>query len=358
MNPLAAKIHKQNSSDFLWDVIVSHLPGKVRRSRTEYLNFNCPMCVHNGETPDTKQRCGIRRDHVSDSIKISCFNCGFSTGFKLGNLLFSKMRAFLKEIGVEENEIAQLNFKASIIRNSLVEHGVKPQANEASFVPNFPTVELPSDCHPITKWAEMGLDDDPDFLEVASYVLSRGGNLVDKAYWSPEEKYKHRAIFPCYYRGRIVGWTGRITRKSDEPKYVNHVPANYLSNCDVMNDPNRHYLLLAEGYLDGEAIDGISPFGAKLNPKQVNWIKESGKTVIVIPDRDKSGKRLINVALENEWMVAFPRVRVGGNNWWEEDCKDCAEAVKRYGRLYTLRSIIETATDNRLEIEVRSKWLV
>ena len=308
MNPYEEKLA---STDFLWNAIVDHLP-KTSRSRTNYLNFDCPMCVLEGETRDTKSRCGITRDPVSGSIKIGCFNCGFSTVFQLGWLLPSKIRSFLKEIGLEEIEVNKLNFHASKIKQMVSVTGKSEQARQ-SFVPSFPTVELPADTHPITKWAELGLND-PDFIEAAGYAISRGGNVADKAHWSPDEKWKHRIIFPCYFRGRVVGWTGRAVKDIGEAKYLNLVPASYLSNCDVMNNPDREYLILAEGYLDGEAVDGISPFGAKLSPKQASWINESGKTVIVVPDRDKSGlpDHGLGVVLAGRPLGVGNVVEVGG----------------------------------------------
>ncbi len=350
MNAFVDQISK--NTDFVWDAVVEYLPSSSKRSRTNFINFDCPMCVTKGESADTKKRCGVSKTY--NEVRVSCFNCGFKSVFQLGKGLSGRFRSFLSRLGMAELEINQLNFRASQIARVLTDSGVQPEAKER-FSPVFEEVTLPEDCHPITLWGDHGLDD-PDFIEVASYALSRGPEIVKRAYWSPDSRWKHYLIFPCHYRGKVVGWTGRAARKGDT-KYINEIPANYLSNSDVINNPNRKYLLMPEGYLDAEVIDGISPFGAKLNDNQVSWIKESGKPVIVIPDRDKSGQRLIDFALQNEWHVAFPRLTRGGNNWWEEDCKDCAEAVKRYGRLYTLRSIIETATNRRLEIEIRRKWL-
>ena len=71
------------------------------------------------------------------------------------------------------------------------------------------------------------------------------------------------------------------------------------------------------------------------------------KVVIVCPDRDKSGSNLIDVALENNWMVSFPE--------WENNIKDCADAVKHYGRLYTLKSVIDSAINNKAKIQVYKK---
>ena len=66
--------------------------------------------------------------------------------------------------------------------------------------------------------------------------------------------------------------------------------------------------------------------------------------MIVCPDRDKAGTNLIDVALENNWMVSFPE--------WEDNIKDTADAVKEYGQVYTLKSIIQSAENNTAKIEV------
>jgi DNA primase len=96
--------------------------------------------------------------------------------------------------------------------------------------------------------------------------------------------------------------------------------------------------------LDALAIDSVSSLGNKLTQGQIELINSIGKTVIVCPDRDKSGGNLIDVAVENNWLVSFPQ--------WEENVKDCAEAVSKYGRLYTVQSVIDGAIGNIAKIKV------
>jgi hypothetical protein len=42
---------------------------------------------------------------------------------------------------------------------------------------------------------------------------------------------------------------------------------------------------------------------------------------------------------------------------WEDDIKDCADAMKRYGRLYTLFTILESQEDNEIKIQLMKKKL-
>ena len=77
----------------------------------------------------------------------------------------------------------------------------------------------------------------------------------------------------------------------------------------------------------------------------IHWAGE----IVLVPDRDKAGQKLIDDALEYGWSVSFPE--------WEADVKDINAAVIRYGRLFTLKSIIDTKQTNRLKINLMRKRL-
>jgi DNA primase len=85
------------------------------------------------------------------------------------------------------------------------------------------------------------------------------------------------------------------------------------------------------------------------NEAQVNRIKQLQRKVIVVPDRDKPGAKLIKAALDNDWNVSLPE--------WGDDVKDCAEAVRKYGRIYTLATIVKYKETNRIKIELLKKKL-
>ena len=136
------------------------------------------------------------------------------------------------------------------------------------------------------------------------------------------------------------------------------MPPNYVFNNHLIDGQNR-YIILCEGPFDALAINGISCLGAKMSLEQSRWIKSSNKEVIIVPDRDYAGQKLIDKAVENNWMVSFPKLKTGhgSSDWWDDDIKDLADAVKRYGRLYTTRSVIECATSSRTEITIKRALL-
>jgi DNA primase len=146
-----------------------------------------------------------------------------------------------------------------------------------------------------------------------------------------------------------VGWTGRAINNDIDPKYNNmNVPKNFLFNCDVLTKLDRKFVIIVEGIFDAKAIDGVATMGAKLNGYQIDWLNSCPIPKIVVPDRDHTGKRLIQVAIDNNWHVSLPSV--GARNLWNRDIKDVDDAVKRYGKLWTLKSILLHKTNNQFEI--------
>jgi hypothetical protein len=67
----------------------------------------------------------------------------------------------------------------------------------------------------------------------------------------------------------------------------------------------------------------------------------------VVPDRDKTGMNICDRALELNYSVSIPP--------WNDDIKDVNDAVKFYGRLPTLLSILQHETTNKIKIEMMRK---
>lgn len=360
---MSSFIERLVADDFIWSAIVDNLPGRHKQSGTRYINFNCPMCIRRGENADKRMRCGVK--HTPDQIRVSCFNCGFKTRWKPGELLSNSMREFLLGIGCSDTRVKTLNHKAMHIR-SMFERSPEAQAMlPGIFVPSFPATSLPKGCKSIEAWAAEGCSDDR-FLTAVDYLFSRGDDIASSTtfYWTPDgddrDGMSQRIIVPYFYEGTIVGWSARSTCNEVQPRYMHSLPSNFLFNTRCLTAPNRKYVIICEGIFDALAVDGIGTMGAKLNQQQAAWIKSSGKIPIVLPDRDRRGQALIDVAQMNKWHVAFPGLKngAGRNNWWDDDIKDAADACKRYGRLYTLMSIIETATDNAIKIDIERKYFL
>jgi hypothetical protein len=71
--------------------------------------------------------------------------------------------------------------------------------------------------------------------------------------------------------------------------------------------------------------------------------------VIVVADRDRAGARMINNAIEYGWSVSYPV--------WLETCKDINEATVKYGKLFVLKTILDSKQSSKLKIELMKKKL-
>ena len=85
------------------------------------------------------------------------------------------------------------------------------------------------------------------------------------------------------------------------------------------------------------------------NNTQIMRLNQLGREVIVVPDRDKAGAVMLKAALENNWSVSLPP--------WGDDVKYVADAVKKYGRLYTLSAILHYRETNEIKIQLLKKKL-
>ena len=299
------------------------------------------MCTKNGHTrPDKRHRGGFK---FSDVASYHCFNCGYKASFQPGRLLGRKMQTLLLEIGVSDHAVKELQFEAMKLKDADIEVTKKYDS-----VIDFKTKMLPKNSQVL---ADIIKQPNPpsDALFVYKYLMDRELDFYKNFYWSsdPYMKMNRRAIIPFYANKKLVGYTSRLIEDiKDVPKYYSDVQPGYIFNFDHLQR-DRKYVIITEGVLDAIAINAVSSLGNKLTQGQIDLINSTQKVVIVCPDRDKSGSNLIDVALENNWMVSFPE--------WENNIKDCADAVKHYGRLYTLKSVIDSAINNKAKIQVYKK---
>jgi hypothetical protein len=187
-----------------------------------------------------------------------------------------------------------------------------------------------------------------DLGKVVEYILDRGMGLDWYNWmWSPTPGYKDRVIVPFYQDGKVVGYTGRkIT--DGKPKYLTDSQNGYVFNLDRQTY-DRSYVIVVEGQFDAIAIDGVGIMTNDPNETQCARINALGKRVIVVPDKDRPGAKLVKAAANNGWAVSLPP--------WEDDIKDVADAVKRYGRVYTLTTILHYHETNKIKIQLLQKKL-
>tara|TARA_A100001391_G_scaffold199960_1_gene183783 strand:- start:345 stop:1358 length:1014 start_codon:yes stop_codon:yes gene_type:complete len=333
--------------NLIQSTILTSLPTGRKKTPSGWISFNAPCCVHNGETADKKKRGGIMNS-ADGTVSYHCFNCGFKASYIIGRKLTYKMRQFMSYIGIPEDTIRKLAIEA------LREEEGDKKFEKKKFV-NFNKKTLPKNTHKLDVWLEKYVANDltePQWKKIdglLKYLESRGigPDWYDFMY-SPDKTWdvNQRLLIPFYWKGDVVGFTGRIFEESKAVKYYTDVWPGYVFNMDAQ-DWTRKFVIVTEGPFDAITISGVSILGSEINDIQRELIDSLNRQVIVVPDRDAPGEKLISQAKEFGWSVAFPE--------WEDDVKDVADAVSRYGRLFVLQSILKTTESSKLKIDLKRK---
>jgi len=318
------------------------LPSKLKSSPSGWISFNAPCCQHRGHAHDTRKRGGII---ITDSVVYNCFNCKYSTGWKPGSPITAKFKSLCQWLGANDDDVKQLIFEA--MKTESAEY--QPEA----FVekPTFTEKPLPEGAMSISEWVNSAYlpDISDDIGPVIDYVINRGFDPMTKNfYWSPAPGYVDRVIIPFVYDGKIVGSTARKVRDG-KPKYLSDQHPFFVFNVDEQSDEHQ-YLFVVEGPFDAISIGGVALLTNEISDQQARIINSIGKQVIVIPDQDKAGTFLIDQAKELGWSIAFPT--------WEDSVKDCAEAVKKYGKLFVVVDAVKSATANPAKIEIEKRKML
>ena len=317
------------------------LPPRAKSSPSGWTSFNAPCCGHRGHSPDTRKRGGIRFD--GDGIVYNCFNCKFSTGWQPGSPFGEKMKTLSRWLGANDDDIKQMIFES--LKTESAEY--RPETTQS--IIQFENRPLPEGALLVKEWAEIR---DPEVEEkvsrVIEYLVNRGCDpLSDQFYWSPADGYDSRVIIPFVYQGRIVGNTARKVTDG-KPKYLSDQPSHFVFNVDSQT-ADQKYAFVCEGPFDALAVGGMALLTNEIADQQGRIINSLGHEVIVIPDQDRAGLALFDRAAELGWSVAMPT--------WDNEVKDVADAVQKYGKLYVVVDAIKTAQSGAIKINMAKKQM-
>ena len=317
------------------EIVLTYIPPKRKKTPSGWISFNAPCCQHNGQSVDTRQRGGVIQE--GDNVSYHCFNCGFKASWQPGRQVSHKLRKLLQWMNAPDDVINKLALtvmqenEGIQIKKSIVE------------LPKFNTVPLPDDAVKIANIVEFNKHS----MAVLEYMSARNLNLDDTDYyWSPSLGYRDRLIIPFYYEKRIVGWTARTIQSDKQPKYMSEQQPGFVYGLDEQG-PNKVFTIVCEGPLDAIHIDGIALLGSEIKDQQAMLINRLNKDVIVVPDRDEAGAKLIEEAIDLGWGVSMPD--------WGDDINDIGEAVNKHGRLYALHKIVSAAETSPLKIRLKEK---
>jgi len=310
--------------------VVSFLPAKRKSTSSGWISFNAPCCSHHGENTDKRQRGGLKPS-PDGSWSYHCFNCGYTCSFVLGRNLTFKARKFLQWLNVPGEEIERINLESLKQKSIIGLLSDRQQTVEKNI--EFEECDLPADTQELNKTAE-------------EYLRKRNMPL-DYPFLS-KEKPRPGIVIPFTHNNQVVGHTTRFL-DNRTPKYIQNIQHGYVFGTDLQRN-GWQYSIVVEGVFDALAINGLAVLHAEINDAQVRLIRGLGQEIIVVPDQDEAGMKLVDRAVELGWAVSIPN--------WPNGCKDVNDAVIQLGQVGTLLTILENKETSKIKIEMRKKKLL
>ena len=333
------------------DTVLSHLPAKRKANSKGWRTFNAVCCPHNGESQDKRGRGGVITS-PDGGVSYHCFNCNFKTGYYPGHPFSYKFRKLLKWLNVDDGEILQMSVEAmrEAQRQELLGL-VKPDVKKEELKVEFKKYPLPDEAlsfFALVEFYELKNSlEYPDVLvKSVEYVSKRKINMQKYDFYCTditEHKLDKRVIIPFTWKNEIIGYTARGFNDGILPKYYNQFDAGYVFNVDKQ-ERDWKFVIVCEGVFDALSIDAVAVLKADVTQQQIDIIEDLDREIIVVPDWNKTGQNLIDIALKNSWSVSFPV--------WAETCSDINEAVVKYGKLFVMKTIIDSVERNALKIEL------
>lgn len=321
--------------------ILSLVPSRKKQTSSGWYSFNAVCCGHRGHRADTRYRGGIKFQGNNNWL-MHCFNCNYSCSFTLGKSINDRTKQFLLWCGVDTDQIQRWSLE-SLQHKDILDY---TQPSKQRDPIKFKSKDLPD--------GELLDLENPSHLRFIEYLERR--NIKYDSYpfmITPDDntingRNKHRIIVPYTYKNKIVGHTSRYL-DNRTPKYINDQQPGYVFNMDIQK-PDWQVCIVTEGIFDALSIDGVALMHDDISIEQAQMLSTLNRRIIVVPDRDKTGLKIIDRALELGYSVSLPN--------WHADIKDTNDAVVRYGKLPTLLSILEAATNSKIKLELQRKKIV
>ena len=318
--------------------LLNYLPGKRKTTPSGWISFNAVCC------DDDRGRGGFIVNG-GDAVSYHCFNCGFKCSWQPGRHISQKLNQFMRNLNIPDDVIGQVRLEALRLDSTST-------TEVRNIIPKFDARALPLDAISFEELDTFLKLPDGDyavptkFTETYAYLVDR---KIDPwsypFYWTNKVGFNNRIIIPFLYKGEIVGWTARAINDA-KPKYLSEQQPGYVFNLDSQQD-DRDFVIVCEGPFDALSIDACAILGAEIKDSQ-NWLlKQLGKELVLVPDRDHEGPRTVEQAIEYGWSVSMPD--------WPPDVKDVNDAVIKLGKLATLYLIASAKESNSLKIQLKAK---
>lgn len=253
------------------------------------------------------------------------------------------MSMFLQDMGLTASQLMDVR---KLIDEYLDSETVKKEKSKPRIIR-----DIPEEYKSIKQSLYEGIKS-PTLSKVYSYISSRNERLLswEDLMWA---EGRNNFLIPCREFDKIVGYSLRSLDDNSDSKYIHYIPNGYLYNFDNLLK-NRKYQIIVEGQTDALSINGIALLSNVFTPEKLKRLMDykGDSEIIILPDRDVAGMKIVEQVVNEKlpFSVSFPN--------WDRGIKDAEDAVKKYGRLYTIYTIINSKESDPMKIKMKEKaWL-
>lgn len=311
-----------STQSYLGDLIRERVP-LGRLSSTGFYEQRCVLC--NDHSP----RAGWKIE--PHEVFYNCYNCGFKASYEEGSGRFNR---WIKEVcranGITDQDLQAIS--ATLFFNK-AEKTDKEITLEALKRVNLhtPEVSFPSRTMAL---GSAGHDEIQELL--IQYLLSRRVDPL-KFYFSLDPQHLNRVIIPFWRNEKLIYWQSRAIDRSVKPRYRNCSASKdaIIYGFDRLMEYDEAPLFVTEGAFDAESIQGICILGSSLNAAKIELLKKTRRRIIFVVDRDSNGGALGEGVIQHGWELTFV----------DQEAEDVNDSVQKFGRLYTVYSLMKNATN-------------
>lgn len=211
----------------------------------------------------------------------------------------------------------------------------------------FDRIDLPRSCVPIADACPDTEEQERGLVGCINYMVDDLGEELSEAIeamWTPEHPY--HVIVPFRHHGEVVGWIGRKCSPGKN-RFIGFAQPDYIYRQDTLERTDARAAIVVEGVMDADAIIGVAIRNSSPTKKQVALLDGCGQRIIVLPDWSADATKMIDVAETHGWDVSVPD--------WDAGIKDPCDAVRRYGRLYAIATVVSGAAKNYLKARAAAR---
>jgi hypothetical protein len=294
-----------------------------------------------------EQKCALCNDHAlrsgwkisSEEVFFHCYNCGRRASYTEGTGKFSRwMKELCRANGISDQDLQAIS--ATLFFNK----GEK--TDKEITLDSLKTVNLhtPEVSFPDRTLVLGSAGHDGHQEPLIEYLLSRGMDPL-KFYFSLDSAHLRRVIIPFFRDGKLIFWQARSIDGAVKPRYKNCgvTKEAVIYGYDRLFEYSDAPLFVTEGAFDAETVQGICILGSSLNAAKIEVLHKTRRRIIFVMDLDSNGGLLRDEVLKQGWEITWVDNRAG----------DINDSHKKFGKLYTIYSLVKNATTKSKPLEAQ-----